>query len=58
MFFMKFRFHSIAPKIGIELNGLFFPNINPFPDFFFVFFFVLPRPTVVSQLPINGGGFE
>ena len=28
---MKFWFYSIAPKIGILLNGLFFPNSNPFP---------------------------
>ena len=28
---MKFWFYSIVPKIGILLNGLFFPNSNPFP---------------------------
>ena len=36
---MKFWFYSIAPNIGMPLNGLFFPNNRLFPDFFLVVFF-------------------
>ena len=30
-YFYEILVYSIAPKIGILLNGLFFPNSNPFP---------------------------
>lgn len=54
---MELWFHRIAPRRGIPLNELFFPNNRPFPDFFGAFFFLIPIPIVFSgQLPINGGG--
>ena len=50
-FVLEFRFHNIAPRIGMLLNGLFSPSKSPFPlDFFF------PIPTVFPQFPTNGGG--
>ena len=50
-FVLEFRFHNIAPRIGMLLNGLFSPSKSPFPlDFFF------PILTVFPQFPTNGGG--
>ena len=49
---VTFWFYNICPSIGIELNGLFFPNSSPFPELFFS----LPRPMVFSQVPIKGAG--
>ena len=42
----------MVPTIEMFLNGLFLPNMRPFPFFFFLF---LPLP-VVGQLPMYGGG--
>ena len=49
--------YKIAPKTGIELNGLFGPSSIPFPFprplvFFFLF---TPIPIGFSQVPKKGG---
>ena len=54
-FFIEFRFYSIAPTSGIELNRLFGPNSRPFHFFFLVGFFFIPIPNL-SHVPIKGGG--
>lgn len=46
--------YKIAPKTGIELNGLFGPSNVPFP-FSLVFFFFTPIPIGFSQVPKKGG---
>ena len=38
--------------MGIELNGLFFPNSSPSPlEFFLDFYFLTPIPIGFPQLP-------
>ena len=54
--FIEFRFYSIAPTSGIELNGLFGPKSRPFPFFFLVGFFFIPIPACLPHDPIKGGG--
>ena len=44
--------------MGIELNGLFFPNSRPLPldlDGLPAFFFLTPIPIGFSHVPIKGG---
>ena len=41
--------YKMVPRMGIELNGLFFPLD-------LVFFFLTPIPIGFSQLPTKGGG--
>ena len=53
--FMEFWFHSIAPRSGMLLNGLFGPNNRPFPFFGCLFFFI-PIPACLSHVPMKGGG--
>ena len=60
---MEFWFYSIAPRSGIPLNGEFLPNSRPSPFFFFligffflIVFFLIPIPTGLSHVPINGSG--
>ena len=52
----------MAPRIGIGLKGLFFPNNNPWSFFFpFPVFLSLPVffpiPIVSPQSPYTGGGY-
>ena len=47
-------YYKMVPRMGIELNGLFFPSSSPFPldlDFFFI-----PIPIGFFHVPIKGGG--
>ena len=48
--------YKMVPRMGIELNGLFFPRRRPFPlDGLPAFFFVTPIPIGFSHVPIKGG---
>ena len=54
--------YKMAPRTGIPLNGLFFPNNNPWPFLFpFPIFLPLPIffpiPIVSPQFSYTGGGY-
>ena len=49
-----FPHYRIVPRMGIELNGLFFPRRRPFP-LDLDFFFLTPIPIGFSHVPIKGG---
>ena len=44
--------YRIVPRMGIELNGLFFPRRRPLP---LEFFFLTPIPIGLDHVPIKGG---
>ena len=46
--------YKMLPRMGIELNGLFFPRSSPEP-LDLDFFFLTPIPIGFSQVPKKGG---
>lgn len=47
---MEFGFYSMAPKIGMLLNGELAPSSRPWPSLF------LSPPRICSHVPMKGGG--
>ena len=53
---MEFGFYSMAPKIGMLLNGELAPSSRPWPFFDGWVLFFLPLPRICFHVPIKGGG--
>ena len=47
--------YRIVPRMGIELNELFFPRRRPLPLDGLPAFFLTPIPMGFSHVPIKGG---